>query len=70
MALRGQLSRSAQAIAARHDGSMVVDAASPALKREIDVFGPTRDDFAIMRRLKDELDPERTLAPGRFAGRL
>ncbi|HEY7801840.1 MAG TPA: FAD-binding oxidoreductase, partial [Dehalococcoidia bacterium] len=61
---------SAQAVTGRHDGSMVIDAASPALKHEIDVFGPTRGDFAIMRRLKDELDPKRTLAPGRFAGRL
>ncbi len=59
-----------QTVVARHGGSLVIDAASPAIKREIDVFGPTRDDFAIMRRLKDELDPRRTLAPGRFAGRL
>ncbi|MHB8377179.1 MAG: FAD-binding oxidoreductase [Dehalococcoidia bacterium] len=57
-------------LAARCDGTLVVEAASPSVKREMDVFGPTRTDFAIMQRLKDELDRRRTLAPGRFAGRL
>jgi glycolate oxidase FAD binding subunit len=57
-------------VAARHDGFVVVDAAPMSLKRQIDVFGPTRPDFAIMRRLKDEFDPRRTLSPGRFMGRL
>jgi glycolate oxidase FAD binding subunit len=57
-------------IAARHDGFVVVDAAPMSLKRQIDVFGPSRPDTAIMRRLKDALDPRRTLSPGRFAGKL
>jgi glycolate oxidase FAD binding subunit len=60
----------ASEIAARHDGFAVVDAAPMSLKRQIDVFGPPRPDFAIMRRLKDEFDPRRTLSPGRFMGRL
>ena len=54
----------------RFGGSVVVDAAPLSLKRDIDVFGPLRPDFAIMQRLKQEFDPERILAPGRFAGRL
>ena len=49
---------------------MIVDAAPMSLKRQIDVFGPLRPDFAIMRRLKEEFDPKRTLSPGRFVGRL
>ena len=57
-------------VAKRHDGFVVVDAAPMSLKRQVDVFGPTRPDFAIMRRLKEALDPQRTLSPGRFAGRL
>lgn len=57
-------------IASRHDGFVVVDAAPMSLKRQIDVFGPTRPDFAIMQRLKESLDPHRTLSPGRFAGEL
>ena len=61
---------SAVEIAARHEGFVVVDAAPVSLKRQIDVFGPPRPDFAIMRRLKEEFDPKRTLSPGRFVGRL
>lgn len=51
-------------------GTLLVDAASTATKREIDVFGPPRPEFAITKRLKELFDPERVLAPGRFWGRL
>lgn len=54
----------------RHGGAIVVDAAPPALKQQIDVFGPLRADFPIMRRLKQQFDPDGVLAPGRFMGRL
>lgn len=60
----------ARDVAARHEGYVVVDAAPPSFKRQDDVFGPLRPDFAIMKRLKDEFDPRRTLSPGRFVGRL
>ncbi len=60
----------AHGLAAKYGGSVVVEAASVPVKREIDVFGASRADFEIMRRLKDELDPKRTLSPGRFLGRL
>jgi glycolate oxidase FAD binding subunit len=60
----------AREVAARHDGHAVVDAAPASYKRDHDVFGPLRSDFAIMKRLKDEFDPRRVLAPGRFVGRL
>jgi glycolate oxidase FAD binding subunit len=66
----GALVEAAREIASRYEGGVVVDAASPVLKREIDVFGPARSDIAIMKRLKDEFDPLRLLSPGRFAGRL
>ncbi|MDE3094678.1 MAG: FAD-binding oxidoreductase [Chloroflexota bacterium] len=66
----GMLVGAVRDIAQRHDGALVVEAAAPAVKRAIDVFGPARPDFAIMRRLKQALDPSRTLAPGRFAGGL
>lgn len=78
--IRAQLSTDADAARALVDsareavehsgGSMVIDAAPVELKREIDVFGPLRADFAIMRRLKEQFDPDRTLSPGRFVGRL
>lgn len=54
----------------RAGGSVVIDAAPIEHKREVDVFGSLRSDFAIMRRVKEQFDPNRTLSPGRFAGRL
>jgi glycolate oxidase FAD binding subunit len=57
-------------VAERNDGTTIIDAAPAALKRSTDVFGPTRDDFAIMKRLKEQFDPQGVLSPGRFAGRL
>jgi glycolate oxidase FAD binding subunit len=60
----------AREVASRYGGGVVVEAAPPLLKREIDVFGTLRADFAIMQRLKEEFDPRGTLSPGRFAGRL
>jgi glycolate oxidase FAD binding subunit len=60
----------ARDIVSLHDGSVVVDAASPGLKARVDVFGAPRSDLAIMRRLTEQFDPQGTLAPGRFAGRL
>ena len=64
------LIESARAVAARYDASMVIDAAPPAVKQQLDVFGPPRSDIEIMRRLKADFDPQRTLAPGRFMGRI
>ena len=59
-----------RAVVARLGGSAVVERAPASVKAGIDVFGPSRRDFAIMRRLKDAFDPEGLLAPGRFLGRL
>lgn len=66
----GALVAAAQEVASRYEGSVAVDAAPPLLKQEIDVFGPLRSDFAIMKRLKEEFDPKRILSPGRFVGRI
>jgi glycolate oxidase FAD binding subunit len=60
----------AQRTAARQGGSTFVESTPLEFKREIDVFGAQRGDFAIMKRLKDEFDPQRTLSPGRFIGKL
>jgi glycolate oxidase FAD binding subunit len=66
---RAALDAARDAVVAR-GGTLVVDTAPPALKREIDVFGEQRPDLAIMRRLKHEFDPRRILSRGRYAGRL
>jgi glycolate oxidase FAD binding subunit len=57
-------------IAGRYGGFAIVDAASDAVKDQIDVFGPTRPDIEIMRRLKAELDPKGILSPGVLWGRV
>ena len=66
----GAIVMRAREVVKRFAGTMVVEAASAALKHDIDVFGDVRSDFAIMKRLKEEFDPHRTLSPGRFLGRL
>ncbi|MGH3983433.1 MAG: FAD-linked oxidase C-terminal domain-containing protein, partial [Pseudonocardiaceae bacterium] len=54
-------------IAARHGGSVVLRCASPHRKAALDVWGPVPA-LALMRRLKDQFDPEHRLSPGRFVG--
>jgi glycolate oxidase FAD binding subunit len=51
-------------------GTVFVERVPLEIKREIDVFGQPRADWAIMRRLKEEFDPSGRLSPGRFAGRI
>lgn len=55
-----------QAIAAL-GGSLVVDSAPPDLKPVLNVWGESGG-IDIMRRVKQQLDPKRTLSPGRFVG--
>ena len=41
----------------------------PAMKRMgADLWGPWRQDFELMQRVKSVFDPENILSPGRFAG--
>lgn len=43
-------------------------AAPPSWKRGLDVWGRVPDGIAVMRSLREQFDPNRTLNPGRFAG--
>jgi glycolate dehydrogenase FAD-binding subunit len=47
---------------------VVVPWCPPALKREIDIWGPPPADFALMKKLKGVFDPVGILSPGRFIG--
>ena len=54
-------------LAAAHGGSAVLRCAPPEVKAGLDVWGPVPA-LALMRRLKDQFDPEHRLSPGRFVG--
>jgi len=56
-----------RAIAGAYDGTVVVLTAPAATRRALDMWGPIRG-LDLMRRLKDQLDPEHRLSPGRFVG--
>ena len=43
-------------------------AAPPAWKQGIDVWGRLPEGFEVMRSLREQFDPQRTINPGRFAG--
>jgi len=47
-------------------GSAMLLHASPSVKREVGVFGPTGDTLPLMRRIKERFDPRHTMNPGRF----
>lgn len=48
--------------------SLVIETAPVEIKRLINVWGPTRGDFALMRAIKKAFDPKGILSPGRFVG--
>jgi glycolate oxidase FAD binding subunit len=48
-------------------GSAVVLHAPPAVAAAVDLFGPVQS-LGLMRAVKDQFDPDRLMAPGRFAG--
>ncbi|MBC7639683.1 MAG: FAD-binding oxidoreductase, partial [Rhodoferax sp.] len=48
-------------------GSAVLLQAAPAVHGQVDGWGPV-DGIDLMRRVKDQFDPQGRLAPGRFVG--
>ncbi len=62
----------ARMITARHQATLMVERWPDALATSVDVWLPLPPPpaMALMRRIKDALDPGRTLAPGRFVGRI
>ncbi len=48
-------------------GSVVIQHAPQEVARLVDLFGPVPS-LALMRAVKSQFDPERMMAPGRFAG--
>ena len=54
------------AMAKDHRGHVVVIAAPPALKKDLNVWGPVPPSVNIMREIKSQFDPNGILNPGRF----
>jgi glycolate oxidase FAD binding subunit len=54
--------------AAKHEGNLIVESSPRDLKERVSVWGRPRSDEAVMRRLKETVDPEGVLNPGRFVG--
>jgi glycolate oxidase FAD binding subunit len=55
-----------QAVAAA--GNVILTRCPVAWKKELPVWGTPRGDLALMRRVKEQLDPGRRFNPGRFVG--
>ncbi|WP_067479890.1 FAD-binding oxidoreductase [Actinomadura hibisca] len=56
-----------RAALAPHKGGAVVRYAPEPVRDALDVWGPVPA-LSLMRRVKDQFDPERRLSPGRFVG--
>jgi glycolate oxidase FAD binding subunit len=61
-----QISSSVFEYAATHNGSASILFCPTLLKRVVNVWGPTRNDVALLRRVKIAFDPLNIFAPGRF----
>jgi glycolate oxidase FAD binding subunit len=58
-----------RAFVARDDGSVVIERAPADLRTSVDPWGPpAAGTLDLMRGLKQQFDPRRTLNPGRFVG--
>jgi glycolate oxidase FAD binding subunit len=51
-------------------GTLIIESCPAELKKHVDVWGEPREDFLLMRRIKEQWDPRGILNPGRFVGRL
>ncbi len=51
-------------------GNLVVHSAPTQVKGDLDMWGEISSAFVVMKRLKDQLDPNRMMGPGRFVNGL
>jgi glycolate oxidase FAD binding subunit len=56
-----------RAAAIRAGGHLVVLTAPEPVRQVVDMWGPVGA-LALMRRVKDQFDPDHRFAPGRFVG--
>ena len=53
-------------IVAELGGHSIIDQCPTEWKSDLDVWGPPRGDFWLMKRIKESLDPDNIFNPGRF----
>jgi glycolate oxidase FAD binding subunit len=58
----------ARDLTSQFDGTLIVERCPRQIKELVDVWGPTRSDFELMRAIKSQFDPAGILSPGRFVG--
>ncbi len=61
-----ELIRRVRAAAVAAGGSLVLLAAPAELKHAVGAWGPEPASIAVMRGLRDQFDPRRTISPGRY----
>jgi FAD/FMN-containing dehydrogenase len=54
--------------AVKNEGNLVVESSPFSIKKKVDVWGKSRSDYQVMRRIKKQVDPSGVLNPGRFLG--
>ena len=54
--------------AVKNEGSLVVESSPLSVKKKVDVWGQSRSDYLVARRLKEQIDPAGILNVGRFVG--
>jgi glycolate oxidase FAD binding subunit len=54
--------------AVKNEGNLVVESSPFSIKKKVDVWGKSRSDYQVMRRIKKQFDPAGVLNPGRFLG--
>jgi glycolate oxidase FAD binding subunit len=54
--------------AVKNGGNLVVESSPLLIKKQVNVWGESRSDYPVMRRLKEQIDPANILNRGRFVG--
>lgn len=54
--------------AVKNEGNLVVESSPLLIKKKVDIWGQSRSDYLVARRLKEQIDPAGILNRGRFVG--
>jgi hypothetical protein len=54
--------------AVENGGNLVVESSPLLIKKQVNVWGESRSDYSVVRRLKEKIDPTEILNIGRFVG--